>query len=251
MAGFSIPAAEHSTITAWGRDGEEAAYANMIARFGAPGAIFAVVSDSYDLYHAVDDLWGRHLRQQVIDSGATLVVRPDSGDPVTVVAKTMALLAERFGTDINGKGYRVLRNVRIIQGDGVNPQSISAILDRIVADGFSASNIAFGMGGALLQRLDRDTLGFAYKASAVDIAGTWHDVFKDPATDSAKRSKRGLLGLVEEDGHWETLPVDGEHFEALDGRRNALRPVWRDGRLLVDESLTQIRHRAAAFEQEA
>jgi len=247
MAGFSIPAAEHSTITSWGRDGEEQAYANMIARFGRPGSVFAVVSDSYDLYNAVDHLWGEALRQQVVDSGATLVVRPDSGDPVTVVAKTMALLAERFGTDTNSKGYKVLRNVRMIQGDGVNPQSIGAILDRTLAEGFSAANIAFGMGGALLQRLDRDTLGFAYKASAVDVEGSWRDIFKDPATDSAKRSKRGLLGLVEEGGDWATVPVDGERFEPLDGRRNALRPVWRDGQLLIDESLMQIRHRAAGF----
>jgi nicotinamide phosphoribosyltransferase len=249
MAGFSIPAAEHGTITSWGRDHEADAYANMIARFGTPGGIYAVVSDSYDLYNAIDHLWGEQLRQRVIDSGATLVVRPDSGDPVTVVAKTMAMLADRFGTDVNGKGYRVLKNVRVIEGDGVNPASISAILDRIVADGFSASNIAFGMGGALLQRLDRDTLGFAYKTSAVEIGGTWRDVFKDPATDAAKRSKRGLIGLIEEDGAWATVPIDGERFEPLDGRANALRPVWRNGQLLVDESLTQIRHRAAGFDR--
>lgn len=249
MAGFSIPAAEHSTITAWGRDGEADAYRNMVAQFGKPGAIFAVVSDSYDLYHAVDRLWGYHLRQQVIDSGATLVVRPDSGDPVTVVAKTLELLAARFGTDLNSKGYKLLRNVRVIQGDGVNPASISAILDRIVADGFSAANLAFGMGGALLQRLDRDTLAFAYKASAVDVGGEWRDVFKDPATDAAKRSKRGLIGLVEAGGSYATVPVDGDRFEPLDGRANALRPVWRDGALLADDSLGQIRRRAAEFER--
>ena len=248
MAGFSIPAAEHSTITSWGRTHEVDAYANMVAQFGKRGAVYAVVSDSYDLYNAVDHLWGEQLRQRVIDSGATLVVRPDSGDPVTVVAKTMALLAERFGSETNGKGYRVLKNVRIIQGDGVNPTSIGAILDRIIADGFSASNIAFGMGGALLQRLDRDTLGFAYKTSAVDVGGTWRDVFKDPATDSAKRSKRGLLGLVAAGAGHATVPVDGERFEPLDGQHNLLRPVWRDGQLLVDESLTQIRHRIVAGE---
>ena len=248
MAGFSIPAAEHSTITSWGRDHEADAYANMIAAFGKPGGIFAVVSDSYDLYNAVERIWGDQLRQRVVDSGATLVVRPDSGDPVTVVAGTMALLADGFGTDLNSKGYKVLRNVRVIQGDGVNPETIGAILDRITGDGFSASNIAFGMGGALLQHLDRDTLAFAYKTSAVDVGGEWRDVFKDPATDSAKRSKRGLLGLAGDAGRYETVPVDGERFEPVDGRRNALRPVWRDGELLVDQSLIQIGHRAAGFD---
>ncbi len=130
-----------------------------------------MVSDSYDLYNAVEHLWGEQLRQDVIDSGSTLVVRPDSGDPVEVVSKTLHLLAERFGADTNGKGYRVLKTVRVIQGDGVNPVSIQAILDRMLSEGFSASNIAFGMGGALLQKCDRDTLAFAYKASAAKVNG--------------------------------------------------------------------------------
>ena len=245
MAGFSIPAAEHSTITSWGREGEAAAYENMLARFAKPGASVAVVSDSWDLYHAVDQVWGEALRQRVVDSGATVIIRPDSGDPLIVVVKVMELLAARFGADVNGRGYRVLRHVRVIQGDGVNPASISAILDRVMAAGFSITNIAFGMGGALLQRLDRDTLSFAYKTSAVMIGDRWHEVFKDPATDRSKGSKRGLLGLVDGEAGLTTVPVDGERYEPLDGRRNELRPVWRDGRLLVDESLAVIRERAA------
>jgi nicotinamide phosphoribosyltransferase len=244
MAGFSIPAAEHSTITAWGREHEVDAYANMVAQFGKPGATYAVVSDSYDLYAAIEHLWGETLRQQVIDSGATLVVRPDSGDPVTVVAKTMALLAERFGTTVNGKGYKVLKTVRVIQGDGVNPGSIQQILDRTLADGFSAENIAFGMGGALLQRLDRDTQKFAYKASAVEVDGAWRDVFKDPVTDAGKRSKRGLLGLTHGSDGWRTVPVDGARFAPLEGGENALVPVFRDGKLLVDVTLEEVRTRA-------
>jgi nicotinamide phosphoribosyltransferase len=243
MAGFSIPAAEHSTITTWGRAGEADAYANMVAQFGRPGGIFAVVSDSYDLYGAIDHIWGEQLRQRVVDSGATLVIRPDSGNPVSVVAKTMALLEARFGSDTNAKGYRVLRHVRVIQGDGVDPDSIAAILDRVVADGFCASNIAFGMGGALLQKLDRDTQAFAYKTSAAEIDGEWRSVYKDPATDSGKRSKRGLLGLVRDGDGWRTVPVDGQRFEPLDGGENLLRPVWRNGGLLVDDTLEQVRAR--------
>jgi len=243
MAGFSIPAAEHGTITPWGRAGECDAYANIIARFGRPGATFAVVSDSYDIFRAVDQLWGQTLRQQVIESGATLVVRPDSGDPAETVAKTLEILAARFGADVNGKGYRVLRHVRVIQGDGVNPESIAAILRRIIADGFSAENLSFGMGGALLQRLDRDTQQFAYKTSAVRVAGQWRAVYKDPVTDPAKRSKRGLLGLVDKPD-FATVTVDGEAFQPLDGGVNVLRPVYRYGALLVDESFETVRARA-------
>ena len=246
MAGFSIPAAEHSTITAWGREHEVDAYANMVAQFGRPGKIFAVVSDSYDIYAAVDDLWGRRLRQKVEGSGATLVVRPDSGDPVTVVAKTLELLAARFGVDLNAKGYKVLRNVRVIQGDGVNPESIAEMLERTLADGFCASNVAFGMGGALLQKLYRDTQKFAYKTSAAEVGGAWRDVFKDPVTDHGKRSKKGLLGLVFEGGRWETVAVDANGFQPKRGGINLLQPVYRDGALLVDEPLAIIRARAAA-----
>jgi len=245
MAGFSIPAAEHSTITSWGRSNEAAAYENMVARFGRPGGLFAVVSDSYDLFNAVEHLWGEELRQTVVDCGATLVVRPDSGDPVEVVSKTVNLLAAKFGADTNSKGYRVLKTVRVIQGDGVNPVSIQAILDRLLGEGFSASNIAFGMGGALLQKCDRDTLSFAYKASAAKVNGEWRDVYKDPVTDSGKRSKRGLLGLGE--GHRTVAVRDGD-FQPVDGGRNLLEPVWRNGELLRDDTLAAIRARVAVHD---
>lgn len=243
MAGFSIPAAEHCTITSWGRTHEYEAYENMVTQFGQPGKTFAVVSDSYDIYAAVNHLWGERLRQRVVDSGATLVIRPDSGDPVEIVAKTLALLAQRFGCDINGKGYRRLRHVRILQGDGVNPASITAILERVVKDGFCVGNIAFGMGGALLQRVDRDTQQFAYKASAVTVDGVWRDIQKDPVTDHGKRSKTGLLGLVASPDY-ATTQVDETQFQPPGGGVNLLRPVYRNGALLVDDTLAAIRARA-------
>ncbi len=243
MAGFSVPAAEHCTITSWGRTREYDAYENMVTQFGRKGKTFAVVSDSYDIYEAVNHLWGERLRQRVIDSGATLVIRPDSGDPVEIVAKTLALLAQRFGYDINGKGYKRLRHVRVLQGDGVHPASITEILERVKADGFCIGNIAFGMGGALLQRVDRDTLQFAYKASAVAIDGFWRDIQKDPITDHAKRSKPGLLGLVASPDY-ATIRVDEKSFRPPGGGVNLLRPVYCNGQLLVDDTLAAIRARA-------
>jgi len=246
MAAFSIPAAEHSTVTSWGRPNEVEAYRNMLTRFGKPGALFSVVSDSYDLFHAVRNLWGGELKQAVIDSGATLVVRPDSGDPVTVVAETLKILDETFGSTVNGKGYKVLNHVRVIQGDGVNPVSIAAILDCIVADGFSAENLAFGMGGGLLQQLDRDTQKFALKCSAAKVDGQWIDVSKDPATDPGKRSKAGRLALlVDEAGVYRTVALaEGQAPEP--GWRDAMVTVWEDGALLVDQTLAQVRARSEA-----
>ena len=83
MAGFSIPASEHSTVTSWGRENEVEAYRNMLNLFGKPGAVLAVVSDSYNIYDACSKLWGTELKDEVINSGANLVIRPDSGDPPT------------------------------------------------------------------------------------------------------------------------------------------------------------------------
>jgi nicotinamide phosphoribosyltransferase len=186
IAGFSIPAMEHSTVTSWGRDGEVDAYRNMLNQYAKPGAIVAAVSDSYDVYNAASKLWGEELRQQVIDSGATIVIRPDSGDPVEINRKLIEILGEKFGYTKNEKGFKVLNNVRLIQGDGVNELTIRSILGAFMAMGWSADNIAFGMGGALLQQIDRDTQKFAMKCSSACIDGKWVNVQKDPITDSSK-----------------------------------------------------------------
>jgi nicotinamide phosphoribosyltransferase len=237
MAGFSIPAAEHSTITSWGQAHEVDAYRNMLQQFAKPNSLVAVVSDSYDIYHAVTEIWGKQLKQDVIDSGATLIIRPDSGDPKTVVLEVLERLWDAFGGKINVKGYRVLADcVRVIQGDGVNEQSIRAILDGVLAAGFSADNIAFGMGGALLQQANRDTLSFAMKASAISTKGRWTDVFKDPVTDKGKRSKKGRLAVVETDQGIKTI-----RYDTLKKQTNLLQPVYRNGVLLHEYTLQQVR----------
>ncbi len=237
MAAFSIPAAEHSTIIAWQRDGELAAYKNMLDKFAKPGAILAVVSDSYDLWEAIDHLWGDKLKQQIIDSGATVVIRPDSGDPVSVVSEVLQRLDQRFGSTINSKGYKVLNYVRVIQGDGINPQSLAAILKASQDLGFSASNIAFGMGGALLQQVDRDTQKFAIKCSEVTINGQNIPVYKDPATDPGKRSKQGRLALVKTEAGYTTVSASADVVDLL-------MPVYENGEILQEYNLAEIRERA-------
>jgi nicotinamide phosphoribosyltransferase len=241
MAGFSIPAAEHSTITAWGRDGEAEAYRNMLRQFGKPGALVACVSDSWDLDHAVTRIWGGTLKEAVLATGGVLVVRPDSGDPASIVARTAEQLGAEFGHTTNAKGYRVLHpSVRIIQGDGINFGSIAGILERLTRAGWSADNVAFGMGGGLLQQLDRDTLKFAMKCSAARVDGVWRDVWKDPVTDPGKASKRGRLALLGEAGAWRTVPAAGNEPS------DRLRLVYRDGILLNRSSFAEIRARAEA-----
>lgn len=240
MPGFSIPAAEHSTITSWGRENEKLAYENMLKQFSGPGKILAVVSDSYDLWNAIDTIWGEELKAQIMESQGTLVIRPDSGEPVEIVVETVERLMRKFGYTVNGKGYRVLPEyVRVIQGDGVEQESIEAILTAMKAKQLSATNVAFGMGGALLQKLDRDTMKFAMKASAAKVGGEWRDVYKDPITDRGKRSKKGRLAVVCNDGHYKTTRETD-----LDGQKNLLETVFKDGRLVKELTFDQIRSNA-------
>jgi nicotinamide phosphoribosyltransferase len=244
VSGFSIPAAEHSTITSWGRDNEVEAYRNMLKQFGREGSILAVVSDSYDIFNAASKLWGEELKDEVIASGATVVIRPDSGDPELVCGKLVEVLGEKFGYTKNEKGFKVLNNVRIIQGDGINERTIRLILGRFRAYGWSADNIAFGMGGALLQQLDRDTQKFAMKCSSAQINGEWIDVQKDPVTDQGKKSKAGRVTLWTNSGGEFASgvnPPTGWTDKGFGGWTEAMQTVFRDGKLIREYDFAEVR----------
>lgn len=241
MAGFSIPAAEHSSITSWGKENEVEAYRNMLRQFAKPGALVACVSDSYDLWNACANLWGGELRQEVRNSGAVVIIRPDSGHPPTVVLKCVQILEEKFGSTVNSKGYKVLDNVRVIQGDGINEVSIQEILDLLLANGYSASNIAFGMGGQLLQAVNRDTLRFAMKCSSVTVDGEERDVFKDPVTDPGKASKAGRLDLIYTDNGYETVKLGpNEKSHPL----SVMHTVYENGEMVLETTFDKVRAQA-------
>ncbi len=244
MPAFSIPATEHSTITSWGRENEEDAYRNVVKQFAKPGALFACVSDSYDLYNAIEKYWCGSLREEIEKSGATLVVRPDSGNPPEVVLKTIQLIDKCVGSELNTKGYRVLPKwIRVIQGDGINHDSIVEILNTLYNAGYSASNVAFGMGGALLQQINRDTQKFAYKCSEATIEGVAVPVYKDPITDPGKRSKSGRLALVEVGGDIVTIP---EH-KLDESTPNMLELVFENGDLKRHQTLDNVREIANSY----
>ena len=179
----------------WGTQHEVDAYRNMLTQFAKPGSLVAIVSDSYDLMNArSQSIWGGVLREEVIKSGATVIIRPDSRDPATIVLQTLQGLESRFGVTLNRKGFKVLNNVRVIQGDGINQDSIKEILDKAIANGFSATNIAFGMGGALLQQVNRDTQRFAMKCSEITVDGIARPVSKNPITDPGKKEQGWTVG---------------------------------------------------------
>jgi nicotinamide phosphoribosyltransferase len=238
MAGFSIPAMEHSTVTSWGRENEAEAFRNMLRVNGGPGKILACVSDSYNIYDAVEHIWGEQLRQEVIDSGSVVVIRPDSGNPAAVVLKCLTLLDQKFGSSYTKTGaYKLLNNVRVIQGDGIDEDSIREILETITRAGFSADNVAFGMGGALLQKVNRDTQKFAYKCSEVTVDGHSVDVYKDPITDPDKRSKKGRMDLIMHLGQYQTVRGDNQPGSQL-------QTIYENGKLIKEYNLEEIRKRA-------
>jgi nicotinamide phosphoribosyltransferase len=242
MAGFSIPATEHFNMMHLGETGE----VELMKRFlqvnmDKTVPAIACVSDTFNIFRACKDLWGGSLKtlvHQLSATGKILVVRPDSGEPVTIVRQVIETLNEAFGHTVNEKGYKVLNHVRVIQGDGVDLLTIQRIVDELLVRGWSLDNVAFGMGGALLQGVNRDTLKFAFKASEVTINGQRRDIRKDPITDSGKRSKLGRLKLVNANGVLETVRRSEIGFDIME-------EVWNTGTLFADYSMTEIRSRAA------
>lgn len=242
MPGFSIPATEHSTITSWGKAAEVDAFRNLLETY--PTGIVACVSDSYDIVRACREYWGGELRDLVLKREGTLVVRPDSGDPRDSVLMVLRELGRAFGYTRNSHGYMVLPpQVRVIQGDGIDLPMLRSVLRVINEDGWSTDNVAFGSGGGLLQKLDRDTLSFAFKCS--HVKGSWftRDVYKDPTGMPSKASKRGRLKLVRnEGGEYVTTRQDGLEWK---DEPDQLVEVFRDGEIKVRHTFDEIRDRAA------
>lgn len=244
VCGFSIPASEHSTVTIWGRDGEKNAYSNMLKQF--PTGAVACVMDSYDPFRAAREYIGSDLRQQIVERDGVFVFRPDSGDPLEVIPVLLNILGNAFGYTENSKGYKVLhKSIRLIWGDGIDQNSIKAILNKMLSLGWSAENISFGMGGALLQGVTRDTQKFAMKASAALVNGKWVEIYKDPITDSGKMSKRGIQMYIVNS----TKTVDIEEFMAMND--NPDMPVVFNNRLVRRYDFDEVRNRTNGCWEEA
>ncbi|KAL7063472.1 hypothetical protein AAHC03_01339 [Spirometra sp. Aus1] len=240
MAGFSIPATEHSTITVWQEAGEADAYRNLIEQF--PTGSVACVSDSYNIWNACEKIWGETLHDLVTQRDGTLVIRPDSGQPEKIVVDVLNILGEKFGYELNSKGYKVLPPyLRLIQGDGVNLESLGQILSSVKKAGWSTVNVSFGSGGALLQRLNRDTQKCAFKCSHAVVNGKQVNVCKHPITDPQKTSKKGRLCLLRSSSENGYVTME-EGRGDLD--KDLLIPVFENGHLLKEYTFDEIRERA-------
>jgi nicotinamide phosphoribosyltransferase len=232
--GLSIPATEHSICTLLGKEGELEVFKHVLKTF--PTGIIACVSDSYNIFRACEEYWGEDLKEEILKRDGTLVIRPDSGDPVMTLLEIFEILFNKFGYTVNSKGYKVLPpQLRVIQGDGVNYESIKTIYAALKQAGISAENLVLGMGGALLQKVDRDTQRFALKCSSAVINGIEIDVAKSPTemnengdiTASFKKSKSGRLKLVKINGDFTTVTEAGNESFA-----DELQTVFENGEIV-------------------
>ncbi|WP_342648599.1 nicotinate phosphoribosyltransferase [Mucilaginibacter sp. CSA2-8R] len=241
--GLSIPATEHSICTLLGQEGELEVFRHVLQTF--PTGTVACVSDSYNIFRACEDYWGGALKDLILSRKGTLVIRPDSGDPVKTLLSIFEILFKQFGYTINAKGCKVLPpQLRVIQGDGVNYEGIQIIYAALKQNGISAENLVLGMGGALLQKVDRDTQRYAIKCSAAIVNGREINVEKHPIemdsqgrlTESFKKSKAGKLKLVKINSAYRTVNIN-DLPDAVD----QMQTVFENGILLKDYDFAELR----------
>lgn len=239
--GMSVPATEHSIMTLLGAEGERQVFDHVLNAY--PEGILSVVSDSYDIFRAVGDYWGGEFRERILNREGTLVVRPDSGDPVKTLLKVFDILFTKFGFTTNSKGFRVLPpQIRVIQGDGIDHGSIQTIYEALKTQGISVENLVLGMGGALLQKLNRDTQKFALKCSYAEVNGQSIQVSKAPVEMNAegvmvksfKTSKAGRLKLVRSGNTFSTVSEDAAGTDILE-------TVFENGEVKKTYTFEQVR----------
>jgi len=234
VCAYSVPATEHSVMTALGEEGEEKIFEQLIDKY--PTGILSVVGDSYDIFNAAENIMGERLKDRILNRDGVFVIRPDSGEPISTVLKLIEILGRKFGYTENKKGYRVLNpKVRMLWGDGLDYETIEGILFALTKEDWSVENIVFGMGGGLLQKHNRDTQRNAFKCSAQKRNGQWYDIFKNPL-DKSKTSKKGKLSLVKLDDNFITVPQNNE--------KDFLQVVFENGKQMQTYTFDEVRENA-------
>ncbi len=265
MAGFSVPATEHSVQCSFSLDddtgeGDLEYLRHQITRLSVPGGIVSIVIDGYDVIRAAGYLC-HELKRDVLNCGARVVFRPDSGDMFQIVPRILEMQAAAFGYIVNAAGYKVVNNVGIIQGDGVDSEAIEKMLKIITDMGFAANSVVFGSGGALLQKVNRDTYKFAQKASAVLVPSIssengplgrtvgelqWVGISKNPVTDPGKMSKKGRVTTLRSKmtGEYMIGHLDNENVRDSEWE-DVMKIVYRKGIISCNDTLDEIRARCS------
>ncbi len=254
MVGCSVPATEHSVMSMAMQDGELATFKRLINEI-YPRGILSIVSDTWDLWKVVTE-YVQELKEEILHRDGKVVIRPDSGDCVKIVAGdpdapegspenkgAMQCLWDIFGGTLTEKGYKILDpHIGLIYGDSISLERAQNILIAMEAKGFASENIVFGVGSFTYQNVTRDSFGFAIKATSGVVNGVRRDIFKDPKTDTGlKKSARGLLRVEREN---DTLILHSEQTEEEENR-GLLEVAFLDGKLIKPVSLSEIRNRIA------
>lgn len=222
MSGFSVAATEHSIMCSYGEENEKESFEYLLENMVQPGGILSVVSDTWNIFKAAE-YWAE-LADKVKAKDVKLVFRPDSGTPKEVITRCLPIFEEAFGFTVNSKGYKVLKNIKILWGDGIDENTCVIPFDIAISMGFAAENILTGSGGGLMsQDITRDTCKFAVKASAMFLDGKWVGISKNPITDSGKKSKEGRFNIVKNThGNLEVKPYL-DHYTESDEINNLLK----------------------------
>lgn len=248
---FGSPSTEHAVMCSnFAVDGDEITLLRRLLTEIYPNTSFSVVLDSYDYWHVIDTLLPL-LKEEILSHNGCMLMRGDSGDCVEVVTKTVFKLWEEFGGTVNSKGYKVLNpHVKAIYGDSITVQRCEQIYRILMENGFACSNVALGVGSfsfqcieedGVLKPFTRDTFSSCIKATYCEIDGKPYPIFKDPKEGGFKKSQRGCCVVFEENGGLQYR--DGLSWEEAAVAENLLQTVFKDGVLVKEQSLQEIRNR--------
>lgn len=251
LVGGSVAATEHSVMCMGTNTGEQETFERLITEV-YPNGIVSIVSDTWDLWKVLTE-YLPNLKEQVLARDGKVVIRPDSGDPVDIICGNpngtseaekkgvVELLWDIFGGSTNAKGYKELdSHIGAIYGDSITLERARNMCERLKAKGYASTNVVLGVGSFTYQYNTRDTFGFAMKATYGEVAGEGREIFKDPITDDGtKKSAKGLIKIVLENGEYKM--IDQATWEQE--KEGELKEVFRDGKLLIDEKLADIRAR--------
>lgn len=261
LIGLSIPASEHAISSLGTSVEDEFTFFKRAITEYYPKGMVSIVADTYDYFKFITE-YATKLKQEILNRPVNefglskVVFRPDSGDQIKVICGdpdapvdspefkgTIQCLWDIFGGTVSPKGYKILNErVGCILGDGCDYRVIKGTLEGLKQKGFASSNIVFGVG-SFSHVSSRDSLGIAQKSTWAQVNGVGYNLFKDPKTDSGmKKSAKGLLRVDLINGNYVLKDCCTPEEEA----GGELKEVFRDGKLLINTSLQEIRERVAA-----
>ncbi|MBK7130427.1 MAG: nicotinate phosphoribosyltransferase [Crocinitomicaceae bacterium] len=251
LIGGSVAATEHSVMCMGTMSDELGTFRRLICEV-YPKGIVSIVSDTWDLWKVLSEYLPA-LRSEIQSREGKVVIRPDSGDPVDIICGNpngkneqekkgvIELLWDTFGGTTNAKGYKeLIPQIGAIYGDSITIERAKDICERLKQKGFASTNVVLGIGSYTYQYNTRDTFGFAMKATYGEVNGEGRSIFKDPITDDGtKKSAKGLMKIVLENGNYKLI----DQVDWNEEKQGELKEIFRDGKLLADYTLDQIRNR--------